>query len=109
MFVVLLTGQGEGCDFTIGCNRCWRDLRAATWEEALAEVPAVLQGFGEPQVATATILHVVAAQDFPVASWRQLQEAEQARRDQEAQKELRRRQYEELRREFGEPVGGEKP
>lgn len=46
MFIVLIEGSGEGCDYTIGCNKNWKKLEASTIEEAQRELKDVLDYYG---------------------------------------------------------------
>lgn len=36
-FIALFTGKGDGCDYTIGCNRTWKFIHARNMEEALED------------------------------------------------------------------------
>ena len=38
MFLALVEGAGEGCDYTIDCNKTWTFLEAKTWDEIETEV-----------------------------------------------------------------------
>ena len=37
-YIVLITGYGEGCDYTIGCNVTWWTLKAANMKAAIETV-----------------------------------------------------------------------
>lgn len=37
MYTLLLQGLGEGCDYTIGCNKTWTVFKAESDEEAIAK------------------------------------------------------------------------
>lgn len=71
VYYALLKGNGEGCDYTIGCNMRWRRLRATTLDGAKAEAlfpdgPTEASHCvgGEPRVAEITILEVCAEIDL---------------------------------------------
>jgi len=37
-FLVLYTGYGTGCDYTIDCNKTWRFMEAESMQEAINEL-----------------------------------------------------------------------
>ncbi len=104
MFIVLLKGKGEGCDYTIGCNRNWWTLKATTKEEALNEVANIIdeRGKGEGSIGKATILHVQEEIEFDIKGlWKKLDIA-QAKKDAEKQLAKDKATYEKLKEQFGE-------
>lgn len=86
MFYVLLVGEGEGCDYTIGCNKTFRKLEASTWQTAREEVADICADCEEPSIAKATILAVTECQDFDIATWK----ADHRRRKEEEKKKEER-------------------
>ena len=44
-FVVLLTGEGGGCDYTIGCNMKWEKFEANSVEEAEKKVKKIIKKY----------------------------------------------------------------
>ena len=99
MFYVLLTGQGEGCDYCIDCNKTFRKLKAKTWEEAEKEIAGICSNYHEPAIAKARILSVVNDQEFDVAAWRK-RVAEKIARQAASELKQRRELYEQLKKEF---------
>ena len=101
MFIVLAEGEGQGCDYTIGCNKTFKTLKAETWEEAEKEVAEICGEYSEPSIAKARILEVSQAKDFDIAAW------EEKRRKRKAEEELasKKAQYEMLKEEFDAAVG----
>jgi len=107
---LLVLRQDGGCDHTIGCGYAHWFVEAETEEEAAEKVRQALEreGFLDTGIY-ATILDSVKmyplegdAVDLPVARWRE-QKAEGERRATEQEAEVkRRRQYEQLKREFGD-------
>ena len=95
MFIVLLTGDGEGCGYYIGCNMVFKTLKAETWEDAKAEVHKLCD-YSE-RIAKARILEVIKAEDFDVAAWME----EQRKKEQEKNTAKRKDLYERLKKEFG--------
>lgn len=37
-FLVLYKGSGEGCDYTIDCNKTWKFIEAETMDDAIKEL-----------------------------------------------------------------------
>lgn len=104
MFIVLLKGKGEGCDYTIGCNRNWWTLKATTKEEAINEVANYIEeiGKGESAIGKATILHVNEEIEFDIKGlWKKLDTAHAVKvAEDKAAAELKL--YEKLKKQFGE-------
>ncbi len=100
MFVVLLKGEGYGCDYTIGCNKTWRFLKAETMEEARKEVEKIAREYSEPGIEKATILQVAEKEDGDVAGWRKKWKAAREKKAKEAKEAADRAQYEALKKKF---------
>jgi len=45
-FIAHFIGEGDGCDYTIGCNTVLENLKATTLDEAKKEVGEKLEDFG---------------------------------------------------------------
>lgn len=104
MFYVLLTGAGEGCDYTIGCNKTWKQLKAATTEEAVTEVATLVveeYASDEHRLEKATILSVDGVTEFNCRAEYQRVADEKARQQAILDKQRRQAEYERLQREFG--------
>ncbi len=60
MFVVIMNGTGEGCDYTIGCNLSFTELKANSWEKAKKEVAELIQDHGGTErISKVQILEVL--------------------------------------------------
>jgi len=60
-FYALITGDGEGCDYTIGCNVNFEELKAETWIEARAEAKIWLR---DSRVLSVRILECIKEADL---------------------------------------------
>ncbi len=102
MFYALLTGEGEGCDYTIECDRTFKKLKATTWEEARAEVGKLCGEYSEPSIAKAMILQVENREEFDAKGWyKKRKEDLKVAKDKED--EVKRKElYEKLKKEFGQ-------
>ena len=49
-FVVLLTGEGGGCDYTIACNKDWKKIEANSVEDAMNQVKDMIAEYSEPAI-----------------------------------------------------------
>lgn len=104
MFIVHLVGDGEGCDYTIGCNRVVVELPAhlTTLEEAVEyvktqEKPGCLSNYGAANIGAAVVYEVVNSAILNMVDIR-----EERRREAAAKVEARERaKYEELKKRFG--------
>lgn len=103
---------GDGCDYTIACNKVLRPLAAATRDGALAEARELLVGagpdggyYGEESVRGAKVTLLAAeVEDVPLESWFCDRDALAARAAAEDEARQNRSLYERLREEFGESV-----
>lgn len=102
MFYVLLTGKGEGCDYSIACNQKWEILQAKTWEEANAEVSKRLGDFKAIGIASATILEVNKVERVNMLAWEANKLQMEKEVKEEKEKAERKAQYEKLKKEFKE-------
>lgn len=98
MFYLLMTGEGEGCDYTIACNRDFCRLKAETWEAATEEALEICDESSEPGVEKAEILIVSAVRDVNLGILRERRE--KAKKDRELAE--KRKQLDLLKRELGE-------
>jgi len=46
MYIALMQGVGEGCDYTIGCNKTWKLLHASNKEDAEKEIVELFEYYG---------------------------------------------------------------
>lgn len=101
-FYLLLEGPGEGCDYTIGCNKTWREFNASDLPAALAKANKIILEEGEERVEKAALLSVEAVQTVDVRGL--FREAEEMRRKRAKTVEERaeRTEYERLKKKFGE-------
>lgn len=79
-FYAYLTQASEGCDYTIGCGMELVKLKAATRDEATAELKRLVQGYvedgwrqegytHEQKLKEALLLEVSGADPMPVQDW----------------------------------------
>ena len=99
-WLVLLQGQGVGCDYTIDCNKTWKQVEADSELEAVAKATALLGDFREPAIEEAMLVPMCNIVRLDLNSYYDEQEARQKAAEVEAQERHRRRMYEELKREF---------
>mgnify|MGYP001588521004 CR=1 FL=1 len=89
--VALLTGEGEGCDYTIGCNRNFTVFEAADTPEALRKCKAIWEDHGgangDPRVEGMELYAVAESVAVPVNLWNEVEEEESER--EQAEEELR--------------------
>lgn len=99
MFYVLLTGEGDGCDYTIGCNKNFSKLKATTLAEAEAEVDKIVgdyygDNYTEPRIAEAIIIETLNVTSFDIATHRDKAQAkakqEELEKTERTEKELLR-------------------
>ena len=104
MFYVLLTGSGEGCDHSIGCNMRWQKLRASTFKEAEEEVSNLVDLFTHIPIKNALILDVASYGDFDIKLDRELKEARQRKEQEQTDRAKRKSEYDKLRPEFEKSI-----
>jgi ssDNA-binding Zn-finger/Zn-ribbon topoisomerase 1 len=93
-FYVLIAGKGAGCDYTIGCNMKFRELKARDWEEARDEANKIAD---DDRIESVKLLLVNSEEDVDMESLEASRESEKSFKE----KEKRRMEYERLKREFG--------
>lgn len=98
-FIVLLKGRGTGCDYTIGCNKTWREFDAQNLEEAKAKVKEIILEYSEPDIAEARLM-AHAYEDIDARAVYQEQEEKRKRKKEEQDKKKRKKEYEKLKAEF---------
>ncbi len=70
MFIVLLTGEGDGCDYSIDCNKTFDTLKAETWDDARIEVSKICRKYSSPCISKAQILEVNKSEDFDIIGFK---------------------------------------
>ena len=103
--IALVYGIGEGCDYTIGCNKTWWELKATNMGKAIEEVKAKLRDYGEcdygaKSIGRVQILSVTAIDEMDLNHLRQ--EAKTKLENEERQKTERqeRGQLEALKQNY---------
>ena len=98
-FYAHLVGQGEGCDYTIGCNQVLRSLAAKTIEEARTEIAGWFtdEYYNPDSVANIRILSVMDEEYINIYAFSEAKKL----KEETIMKEKRRAEYEWLKREFG--------
>lgn len=97
-YVALLVGQGQGCDYTIACNRDFKIFEADTKEAAIAKCREFWEYHGEPRIEEIHLLEVNTTETLPVNEWNS--EYERLRRVWDNQKQI-----EELERQLAKAKG----
>jgi hypothetical protein len=91
-YVALLTGAGEGCDDTIGCNKTFEVFEAADASAAMKHCKQIWEerggANGDPRVEKIELHAIAETVEVPVKRWNELG-AEQSEREQ-AEEELRK-------------------
>lgn len=101
VFYVLLTGQGDGCDYTIGCNKKFKKLAATDREAALKEVEEICSGYSEPGIEKATLVEAASVVECDVAGWQE-EWARQRRLDEAAADRAKKEKlFRDLQKELG--------
>ena len=84
-YIALVTGMGEGCNYTIGCNRMWSILDVASEEGAINACKTIVEDNGYDRIDNITLLQIVEGVEgkdivVPIGKWRKEQEDENERR-----------------------------
>ena len=99
-YVMLITGYGQGCDYTIGCNLTWEEGEAENWEEISRRAEQIAEDYGcgeissggyeEERIEKIEILHVMDKRVWDLDGYKARKRAtERALEDQEKEKEER--------------------
>lgn len=90
-FVTLLTGSGEGCDFTIACNKDFVVFDAVDVREALQKCAKIWEDHGgaggEPRIEEMLLFSIYEEIHVPIDFWNEEGAAEDERK--EAEEELK--------------------
>lgn len=111
-WLLWLEGEGEGCDYTIGCNTAVIQFDAPDLASAKDAAMQHLDDLGEfsvsdddrgrPRIARAHLIPADRLQTVPLDEWRaEARALSQAAQDAKARAE-RRAEYERLKTEFGD-------
>lgn len=57
-YVCLLTGAGDGCDYTIACNKDWKIIEADTLSDLSRQIKELLDKYTEPEIADYEVLEL---------------------------------------------------
>lgn len=68
-FVAILIGEGEGCDYTIGCNMSYRIFTVDSVEEALGLLKEDCKDFSDPSIEEIILYEVRERISVPVDKW----------------------------------------
>ena len=100
MYYALMTGVGGGCDYTIGCNKVFKELKATDPLGLMKEVIELFDYYGgEERVKEIKVLTVSSIELFDLNSLIQSRK-EDALQEQRAEKE--KKEYERLKEKFKE-------
>ena len=116
-YIAIRVQNGEGCDYTIGCGINYVEVEADSFEEAFEKLKVqcylddyedecYLEGLenlrhGEMSLKSFTIYEVAAERDDIYETWLDNLIAKAEGAEQASETEARRKQYEELQKEFG--------
>ncbi len=98
MFYALLTGTEGGCDYTIGCNKTFKKLKASNWADAYKESEELCEYYGAERIESINILEVTEERLFDVAKYQKDlydKEQEEIRLEKETEE---KRLYEKLKK-----------
>jgi len=102
-FVALLTGNGEGCDYTICCNVMFKDLESKNMTDALEEAAELYSDYGgEELIESIEILDVVASAELDIEEIERLCVEAERKEEAESVERAEREQYERLKRKFNQ-------
>ena len=91
-YVALLTGEGYGCDYTIGCNKKFEVFEAADESAALKKCKELWEycggANGEPRVEKIELYAIAGTVSVPLKRWNLMGEEEYER--EQAEEELRK-------------------
>jgi hypothetical protein len=68
-FVALLTGKGEGCDYTIGCNKTFDVFEAEDTEAALKHCRQICEEHGVDRIDEVNLFVVSVHVPVPFDQW----------------------------------------
>jgi len=101
-YLVLLEGVGEGCDYTIGCNKNWEemDLSDDIKEAKTQAVKHVAEWYGSDRVESVQLVPVASIETVDLQGY--LDEQERKERQEEAAKKeaAEKAEYERLKEKF---------
>jgi hypothetical protein len=58
-FIAHIEGQGEGCDYTIGCNIAVRYIDAEDIDDAYNKLIKIIQEYSKDRIKTARLYEIV--------------------------------------------------
>lgn len=102
-YVVLFTGAGEGCDYTIGCNRDWQFYNCETLEELKEQINEYYDDHsGEDTIEEVEIYEVTDCNYI----WKEMvkEKAEKERKEKELAKKRKAEQKEAEEKELFEKL-----
>lgn len=112
-FIAYLQGEGEGCDYTIGCNQELIILKAIKWKDAFEELKKIVigskddsyeDGYNEPKIKEARLFKVQHEYSVPVEEWYKEAEGKIKNEEKIVKDTIEKEEYERLKSKFGEEV-----
>lgn len=104
-YYALITGKGYGCDYTIGCNIAFKKLKTTSDDPKQvykSVVKEVIHYYRPEEIEAVKVIKVDQEFDFDVAGYVAEMKARQAAGEAKAAKAERLKQFEALKKEFGE-------
>jgi hypothetical protein len=117
-FYLVVQGKGEGCNYTLKCNKDFVKLKAQNWKDATAEAQSYVVEHGfeemehlaerhinrrrdESKIDTVRILEVVLDEAFDIDKWLEPFKLAARKKDQELDRASKEAQFEALKKELG--------
>ena len=104
-YAALMTGAGDGCGFTIDCNKTFMIFDAANNEMAIGvcweKWHARGGSSGEPRIEKIVLVVIESVITVPVNEWNERGEADEEREDDEAELAEAEKKVKQLRSKLG--------
>ena len=104
-FVALFTGAGEGCDYTIGCNKTFAVFEALNQTHAIAQCKETWQDHGgsegDCRIETIALYSIDEEVQVPIAQWNKEGKEEAERKEAEAELKKIEARAQKLRAKLG--------
>ncbi len=101
-YIALIKGAGEGCDYTIACNRKWEYLNAKNINDAHKECEDICLGWlgTEAPIESIEILEFSKKEDFDVEACEAKLKSKQESEEEEEIEEFEKAELERLKKKY---------
>jgi len=96
-YVALITGEGEGCDHTIDCNKKFEVMEDMTDSEAIKALKKYFDEWGHDHIANIQLFSIEAEVALPFKQWKENAERDEMMEEMEAELEDAEAKVDELR------------